>query len=107
MTNIRVHPIILVFRGFLYAQTRDRESSIPDQECSNGLSGRVVASTAAKYFKVQQKIIKSKLSSLGGRSGNTDAVSDRAARQSARELVLYLLPKRRAAAKKSDGRKHT
>ena len=81
--------------------------TFPDQQCSNGLSGRVVASTAAKYFKVQQKIIKSKLSSLGGRSGTTDAVSDRAARQSARELVLYLLPKRRSRTKQSDGRKRT
>jgi adenine-specific DNA methylase len=65
----------------------------PDHECSNGLSGKIVKETAAKYFSVEKKSVKSNFSSLGGRSNGEKSAAGRDARRNANELILLLKPK--------------
>lgn len=69
--------------------------TFPDHKCSNGLSGELVTETAAKYFTVHKKVVSSKFSTLGGTSGASATGSERAARQSAKELILHLKSNRR------------
>jgi hypothetical protein len=64
--------------------------TFPANECSNGLSGKYVISTAQKYFTVRRKVVSSRFSSLGGTSGESETGSERAARLPAKELILYL-----------------
>lgn len=64
--------------------------TFPDHICSNGLSGEIVCEIAARHFKVTEKKVKSRFSTLGG-SGTGDADDQtRAARQNANELILLL-----------------
>lgn len=67
--------------------------TFPAHDCSNGLSGAIVRETAAKYFSVEEKIVSSKFSTLGGTSGTSAKGSERAARKPAQELILHLRPK--------------
>jgi len=64
--------------------------TFPEGECSNGLSGDIVRELARQHFRVCEKAIQSKFSTLGGTSDGTG--KGRAARQSARELILSLTP---------------
>lgn len=67
--------------------------TFPDHKCSNGLSGYRVRKLASKYFEVQERSVGSRFSTLGG-SGSEELDSDaRAARQSARELILVMRPR--------------
>lgn len=64
--------------------------TFPNHKCSNGLSGHKVRKLANKYFKVLEKSVSSRFSTLGG-TGSADG--GRAARRNARELILVLRPK--------------
>jgi len=63
--------------------------TFPENECSNGLSGQIVRELARQHFKIQEKIVLSKFSTLGGTADG----QGRAARQSATELILHFIPK--------------
>jgi adenine-specific DNA methylase len=69
--------------------------TFPAHECSNGLSGRVVRETAAKYFTIVEDRVKSRFSTLGGTGSKKKKQKEarRAARQHAAELMLVLEPK--------------
>jgi adenine-specific DNA methylase len=67
--------------------------TFPSHACSNGLSGKLVKETADKYFRVKEKIVKSKFSTLGGGGKKSKTGNDRLARKPARELILLLTPK--------------
>ncbi len=67
--------------------------TFPDHKCSNGLSGEIVRETASKYFCVDEILVKSKFSTLGGKSNGEENVAGRSARQHAEELILILKPK--------------
>lgn len=58
--------------------------TFPANECSNGLSGKMVKRIASKYFKVSHEIIKGKFSTMGGNNNN------RPARHNSEELILVL-----------------
>ena len=68
--------------------------TFPDHECSNGLSGESVRETSNEYFRVKEKIVKSRFSTMGG-TGNAERTGEgaRSARQHADELILVLHPK--------------
>jgi len=65
--------------------------TFPEHECSNGLSGDIVRELARQHFRVREKTVQSKFSTLGGTTNGSG--KGRAARQSARELILSLTPK--------------
>jgi adenine-specific DNA-methyltransferase len=67
--------------------------TFPSHTCSNGLSGKIVKATAAKYFRVKQKIVESKFSTLGGTDRKSKNNNKRTARQHAKELILVLEPR--------------
>jgi adenine-specific DNA-methyltransferase len=68
--------------------------TFPAHNCSNGLSGNLVLKLAQDHFQVQEKRVKSKFSTLGGTKDAKDTLGKgRAARQSAWELILSLIPK--------------
>ena len=56
----------------------------PDGNCSNGLSGEDVLDISGKYFKIDQKMIKSRFSTMGGNN------EIRSATRSVNEMVLLL-----------------
>jgi len=64
--------------------------TFPSHECSNGLSGNLVKETADQYFRVREKIVKSKFSTLGGSGRKSKTGNARSARQHAKELILVL-----------------
>lgn len=68
--------------------------TFPDHECSNGLSGESVRDISGRYFRVKEKIVKSKFSTMGG-TGNAQRNEEglRSARHHADELILVLEPK--------------
>lgn len=68
--------------------------TFPDHECSNGLSGDSVRKIASRHFRVREKSVKSKFSTMGG-TGNSERNGEggRAARHHAMELMLVLKPK--------------
>lgn len=66
--------------------------TFPAHPCSNGLSGEQVRSLAKQHFEVAETCVKSRFSTLGGRSASKQG-KGRAARLSADELVLLLKPK--------------
>ncbi len=68
--------------------------TFPDRECSNGLSGDVVREIGRKYFKVQEKIVKSQFSTLGGNDKLSKTGNNRAPRQTTRELILVFKPRK-------------
>ncbi len=65
--------------------------TFPAHECSNGLSGDVVRSLAREHFKVKEKLVQSRFSTLGG--VDVEVGNGRAARHPAEELILTLSPK--------------
>jgi len=67
--------------------------TFPDHQCSNGMSGDDVRRIAKKHFRVIEKAVASKFSTLGGRGTGTDKVAKRQARHNASELVLLLQSK--------------
>jgi adenine-specific DNA methylase len=67
--------------------------TFPDHECSNGLSGDSVREIAAKRFRIRERQVKSKFSTLGGTGDKRDDEAGRSARQPAQELILVLEPK--------------
>jgi adenine-specific DNA-methyltransferase len=68
--------------------------TFPDHECSNGLSGKSVREISNRYFRVKEKTVKSKFSTMGG-TGNAQRNGEglRSARHHADELILVLDPK--------------
>jgi len=68
--------------------------TFPDHECSNGLSGESVRKISNRYFRVKEKTVKSKFSTMGG-TGNAkrNGKGLRSARHHADELILVLDPK--------------
>jgi adenine-specific DNA methylase len=68
--------------------------TFPNHECSNGLSGESVRETSNQYFRVKEKIVKSRFSTMGG-TGNAERNGEgaRSARQHADELILVLVPR--------------
>jgi adenine-specific DNA-methyltransferase len=67
--------------------------TFPDHECSNGLSGETVRKIAKEFFSVEERVVKSKFSTLGGTKKGQKNGNGRAARQHAKELILILSPK--------------
>lgn len=67
--------------------------TFPDHECSNGLSGVFLRETARKYFRVVEKVVESKFSTLGGNHRVSKTGNERSPKQHARELILVLTPK--------------
>ncbi len=68
--------------------------TFPDHECSNGLSGDSVREISNKYFRVKEKSVKSKFSTMGGTGkAERNGEGTRSARHHANELILVLDPK--------------
>jgi hypothetical protein len=65
--------------------------TFPADECSNGLSGDIVRELARQHFRVREKMIQSKFSTLGGTGDHLG--TGRAPRQPTRELILSLTPR--------------
>jgi adenine-specific DNA methylase len=65
--------------------------TFPAHKCSNGLSGDAVRTIAQEYFKVREKLVQSKFSTLGG--VDVAVGNGRVARHAAEELILTLSPK--------------
>jgi adenine-specific DNA-methyltransferase len=65
--------------------------TFPAHECSNGLSGELVREIAREHFKVKEKLVQSKFSTLGGVS--VEVGNGRTPRHAAEELILTLSPK--------------
>jgi adenine-specific DNA-methyltransferase len=61
--------------------------TFPAKMCSNGLSGELVLEHARRSFKVIQKTVKTRFSTLGGNNSHRDA------RQLTSEMILLLRPK--------------
>ncbi len=61
--------------------------TFPAEQCSNGLSGTVVLENSSRSFKVVQKTVKTRFSTLGGNN------THRRARQLSSEMILLLKPK--------------
>ena len=66
--------------------------TFPNHDCSNGLSGEKVREVAQRYFSIEEQIVTSKFSTLGGNNGHGNKRHGRAARRDAQELVLVLRP---------------
>ncbi|MER2514505.1 MAG: DNA adenine methylase [Nitrosomonas ureae] len=67
--------------------------TFPDHICSNGLSGAIIREIANEHFRVKEKIVESKFSTLGGTDRFSKTGIKRAPRQNANELILLLKPK--------------
>lgn len=68
--------------------------TFPDHECSNGLSGEFVREISNRYFRVREKSVKSKFSTMGGTGkAKHNGEGSRSARHHADELILVLNPK--------------
>jgi adenine-specific DNA-methyltransferase len=61
--------------------------TFPNNECSNGLSGKDIISTAKSMFKIDKQIIKGKFSTLGGNNNVRDA------RKESSELIILMHPR--------------
>lgn len=86
----------LSFRKLLESIAKKKARAIvtfPDHQCSNGLSGKEARKIAKKYFRVKEKKVISKFSTLGGTQNNGDFGNGRTARQKAKELILILSPR--------------
>lgn len=64
--------------------------TFPNHDCSNGMSGELVREVAQRYFFVEEQIVTTRFSTLGGNNGDGDKLHDRAARRDAQELILVL-----------------
>ncbi len=67
--------------------------TFPDHDCSNGLGGDSVIEIASDLFRIRERQVRSKFSTLGGTGDDRDDEGGRAARQHAHELMLVLEPK--------------
>lgn len=67
--------------------------TFPDYDCSNGLSGNSVREITARYFRVRERQVASKFSTLGGTGDDRSDEAGRSARKHAKELILVLKPK--------------
>jgi adenine-specific DNA-methyltransferase len=65
--------------------------TFPAHACSNGLSGDIVRELSLQHFRITEKFVASKFSTLGG--VNLEVGNGRAPRHSAQELILSLRPK--------------
>ena len=65
--------------------------TFPAHKCSNGLSGEAVRKMAHEHFKVTERLVQSKFSTLGG--VDVEVGNGRVARHAAEELILTLSPK--------------
>ncbi len=65
--------------------------TFPEGECSNGLSGDIVRDLAFEHFRVFERAVQSRFSTLGGT--DKGAGTGRAARHPVRELILSLTSK--------------
>jgi adenine-specific DNA-methyltransferase len=65
--------------------------TFPDHECSNGLSGADVRHVAHNAFKMQEHVVETSFSTLGGQGAQNG--KGRLARRRARELILILKPR--------------
>lgn len=60
--------------------------TFPADKCSNGLSGAMVLEEAGRYFKIKERQVKTRFSTLGGNN------THRVARQLSNEMILLLRP---------------
>ncbi|MBI4668308.1 MAG: DNA adenine methylase [Elusimicrobia bacterium] len=67
--------------------------TFPDHDCSNGLSGELIRTTAKEFFRVTIKTVDRKFSTLGGNAKLAKIGKGREARQMAKELILTLTPR--------------
>jgi hypothetical protein len=67
--------------------------TFPDHQCSNGLSGLLVRTVAAKHFGIERGSVRSQFSTLGGKGANGLNEAGRSPRHHAKELILVLSPK--------------
>ena len=67
--------------------------TFPARACSNGLSGKVVREIASEHFRVRERVVQSKFSSLGGTGKKRNGKLHRKARRGTKELILFLSPK--------------
>jgi adenine-specific DNA-methyltransferase len=67
--------------------------TFPARTCSNGLSGKLVREIASEHFRVRQRHIKSKFSSLGGTGKQRNGKTHRKAQKGTKELILFLSPR--------------
>jgi len=67
--------------------------TFPARACSNGLSGKLVREIATEHFRIRQKHIASKFSSLGGTGKKRKGNTHRKARKVTKELILFLNPR--------------
>ena len=65
--------------------------TFPEDDCSNGLSGKTVKAVGSKYFDVHETVVLGTFSTLGG-----NLVNRSARRYSTRELILELIPMARS-----------
>jgi adenine-specific DNA methylase len=61
--------------------------TFPKTNCSNGLSGDMIVELAKKHFRIEQKIVCGRFSTLGGNN------SVRKSRTRSREMILLLCPR--------------
>ena len=61
--------------------------TFPAGKSSNGMTGTFVETTAARWFKLEKKIVKTRFSTLGGNNKH------RHARQTSKELILLMRPR--------------
>lgn len=85
--------------GTLLESLSARRASVvltfPNHLCSNGLSGTAIRAIAKKLFRVDEKVVSSRFSTLGGPRRNAKNEGKRFARRDARELILYMRPSQR------------
>jgi len=63
--------------------------TFPNVECSNGMSSKDIEAIATKNFKIKNRIVKTKFSTLGGKG----KAGHRASRKLTDELILLLKPR--------------
>lgn len=78
--------------GVIAARGARAVLTFPDHVCSNGLSGDSVREIATKHFRVLERQVESKFSTLGGTGDYRADEAGRAARQTTKELMLVLSP---------------
>lgn len=80
----------IAFDDILKKISKKKASAIvtfPADDCSNGLSGKIIKDISAKYFKVTHEIVSGRFSTMGGNN------KSRPARSESKELILKLAQK--------------
>jgi len=80
--------------------------TFPSKKCSNGLSGRIVRNVARQYFSIRVKRVESTFSTLGGNNRESKNGNTRHARQSARELILVMRPRKKSVVRSPRSKDH-